>query len=97
MNDDLVAAGKALERAGAEVGAIATNTMHKVFREVQDRIHLPLISIVDVTVEAVRNRGVGCVGLIGTRFTMTDPFFIRALERPGSGRSFRMLPTSRPS
>ena len=76
----------ALERlrlAGADFGLIATNTMHFVFDEVQQAVHMPILSIVDATVEAVLGAGLQSVGMLGTVFTMRERFFRDALERSG--------------
>jgi len=76
----------ALERlhvAGADVGLIATNTMHMVFEEVQRAVHMPLLSIVEATAEAIHAAGLRSVGLLGTVFTMTERFFRDGLERWG--------------
>ncbi|MGO9619349.1 MAG: aspartate/glutamate racemase family protein [Bryobacteraceae bacterium] len=76
----------ALERlrlAGADFGLIATNTMHFVFDQVQQAVRMPLLSIVDVTVEAILAAGLRSVGLLGTMFTMRERFFLDGLERAG--------------
>ena len=76
----------ALERlrgAGADFGLIATNTMHIVFEEVQRAVHMPLLSIIEATAEAVLARGLRSVGLLGTVFTMSEPFFRQGLGRSG--------------
>jgi aspartate racemase len=77
---------EALERlhgAGADFGLIATNTMHIVFEEVQRAVHLPLLSIVQATAEAILTAGLRRVGLLGTIFTMSERFFRDGLERGG--------------
>jgi aspartate racemase len=76
----------ALERlraAGADFGLIATNTMHIVFEEVQRRVGMPLLSIVDATAEAVRRSGIQTAGLLGTVFTMREEFFRQGLLKAG--------------
>ncbi len=76
----------ALERlrlAGADFGLIATNTMHFVFDEVQQAVQMPLLSIVDATVEAILGAGLRSVGLLGSLFTMRERFFLDVLERAG--------------
>jgi aspartate racemase len=78
--------GEALERlhgAGADFGLIATNTMHIVFEEVQRAVHMPLLSIVDATAEAILDSGLRTIGLLGTIFTMSERFFRDGLERSG--------------
>ena len=75
---------EALERlhvAGADFGLIASNTMHIVFEEVQRAVHMPLLSIVQATAESILERGLRSVGLLGTIFTMSEPFFRDGLER----------------
>src|SRR5262249_21982141 len=68
------------ERAGAEVLVLCTNTMHKVAPRIEAAIGIPLLHIADATAAEVRRRGVGRVGLLGTRFTMEDDFYRRRLE-----------------
>jgi aspartate racemase len=85
-NEAAQAMAEALERlrvAGADFGLIATNTMHIVFDEVQRAVRMPLLSIVQVTAEAVLAAGFRRVGLLGTVFTMSERFFRDGLERSG--------------
>ena len=72
-----------LRRAGADFGALASNTPHIVFDPLQESSPLPLVSIVDVTARAARARGLHRVGLFGTRFTMQARFYPDALARVG--------------
>jgi aspartate racemase len=72
---DLVAAGQAVEKAGADFLLLCTNTMHKVADTLQAGIRIPFLHIADAIGERVRQTGLGRVGLLGTRFTMEDDFF----------------------
>lgn len=72
-----------LATAGAEIGLIATNTLHRVFDEVAERSPIPLISIVDETAKAIKKSGIFRVGLLGTRFTMEADFFQKRFDRFG--------------
>jgi len=81
---DLVAQGlseaaRRLEAAGADFILIATNTMHKVFEQVQANVSVPMLSLLDAVGEAIRSQGFETVGLLGTRFTMEEPFYREAL------------------
>ena len=67
-------AARRLEAAGADFILIATNTFHIIFDEVQAGVNVPLLSLLDVVGEAIRARGLGRVGLLGTRFTMEKTF-----------------------
>ena len=81
--DILAAAAKGLEAAGAETVLICTNTMHKVADRVQSAVSVPLLHIGDVTAAAVTAAGLSRVGLLGTRFTMEQPFLRERLEGHG--------------
>jgi aspartate racemase len=76
----LVDAGNAVKRAGAEFLVICTNTMHKVADDVEERVGLPLLHIADVTGDAIRERGLRRIGLLGTRFVMKEPFYQERLR-----------------
>jgi aspartate racemase len=69
-----------LERAGAEIIALATNTMHKCAPQLTAAIRVPFLHIVDPLVEALRADGRTRPLLLGTRFTMEDRFFLERLE-----------------
>lgn len=79
----LAAAAQGLERAGADVLVLGTNTMHIVADELQAAIAIPLIHIVDATAAAIREAGPRTVGLLGTRFTMEKEFYRNRLESNG--------------
>ncbi|MGW8281653.1 MAG: aspartate/glutamate racemase family protein [Gemmatimonadota bacterium] len=73
-----------LEVAGADFVVLCTNTMHKVAPEIEAAIDIPLLHITDAVGEAVREREIGTIGLLGTRFTMAEPFYRERLaERHG--------------
>ncbi len=72
-----------LEQAGAHFGALASNTPHIVFDEIQRRVKLPLISIVEATCESAQKAGFKTVGLFGTRFTMRARFYPEVFSRAG--------------
>ena len=74
---------EAARLAGADFGAIAANTPHKVFGPVQGATSLPLISIVTATCDAVRERGLAKVGLLGTAFTMQSNFYFEEFAKAG--------------
>lgn len=72
-----------LAKAGADFGALASNTPHIVFDEIQRQSRLPLISIVEATLERVQALGLKKVGLFGTRFTMQGRFYPEVFSRVG--------------
>ncbi len=73
--DDLTSVAEKLREAGADFGLIATNTMHKVFADVQANTTLPLLHILEPTIKSIKAEGVKNIGLLGTRFTMAEAFY----------------------
>jgi aspartate racemase len=71
----LTAAAQSLEKAGADFVLICTNTMHKLYDDVQRRIRIPMLHIADATAATIKAGGIGKVGLLGTRFTMEEDFY----------------------
>ncbi len=69
--------------AGAEFGAIASNTPHRVFDEIQSRTSLPLVSIVTATRFFAQQRGLSKLLLLGTGFTMQSDFYQKEFEPHG--------------
>lgn len=76
-------AAKRLADAGADFVLLGTNTMHEVAGEIQRAIPVPLIHIADAAADALIENGVTRVGLLGTRHTMTRPFYRERLEARG--------------
>lgn len=72
-----------LHRAGADFGLLAANTPHLVFDDLQRQSPIPLISIVAVTRDAAKTRGLKRVALFGTRFTMTAPLYPGVFSKEG--------------
>ena len=64
-----------LEKAGANLIIICTNTMHKMAKEVESSINIPLLHIADATAEKIKGKGFKKVGLLGTKFTMEEDFY----------------------
>ena len=54
--------------------------MHCLADAITEASGLPLLHIAEPTGQALRARGVGRVGLLGTRFTMEQPFYRAYLE-----------------
>jgi aspartate racemase len=72
-----------LVAAGADVGALCSNTPHIVFNQIKQRSKIPLVSIVDAAAQHAQSLGLKTVGLFGTRFTMEAPFYPDVFGRVG--------------
>lgn len=79
----LARAAENLEKAGADFLLICTNTMHKVAPQVQQRISIPLLHIAEATADALKDAGITTVGLLGTKYTMTQDFYKAKLLEAG--------------
>ena len=79
----LAAAARELEAAGAELVVLCTNTMHKVAGALEQAVTIPLLHLGDVTARAVVAAGVTTVGLLGTRFTMEESFYVDRVASHG--------------
>ena len=79
----LADAARRLERAGAELLVLCTNTMHIVADEISEAVGIPLLHIADATASAVVAAGITDVGLLGTAFTMEQAFYRERLEQHG--------------
>lgn len=72
-------AAQGLEAAGADFLLICTNTMHKVVPQVASMIHIPIVHIADATADALEKSHIRRVGLLGTKYTMTQDFYKQIL------------------
>ena len=80
----LAQAAQKLEGAGAEALVLCTNTMHKVANAIESAVQIPLLHIADPTAMQIRQAGLSTVGLLGTCFTMEQPFYKdRLVQRHG--------------
>ena len=88
--EDWAGAGRLLARharllqdAGAQAIAICANLMHKVAPAVEAVLRVPLIHIVDAVAADARARGLSTLGVMGTRWTMVEPFYADRLAQCG--------------
>ncbi|SER76613.1 MULTISPECIES: aspartate/glutamate racemase family protein [Lentzea] len=79
----LAEAAAGLQAAGADFVLICTNTMHKVYDQVQAAVDVPVVHLGDTTAQAIKAAGLTTVGLLGTGFTMDQAFYRERLESHG--------------
>ena len=82
-NAMVVDAAMRLKAAGAEGLLLASNTMHKAQADVVDATGLPLLDIREATADRLVADGRSRIALLGTRFTMSEPFAREPYERRG--------------
>lgn len=78
------AAAKGLKAAGADFLVLACNTLHTVADAIEDATDLPFLHIVDACGARLLADGHEQPGLLGTAFTMAQPYFQERLtEKTG--------------
>ncbi|MEV0629442.1 aspartate/glutamate racemase family protein [Nonomuraea wenchangensis] len=79
----LAEAATTLERAGADMVLLCTNTMHRVADAIEAAVGVPFVHLVDATARSVAAAGITTVGLLATRFTMEMDFYRDRMRRHG--------------
>ncbi|CAE6873297.1 L-aspartate/glutamate-specific racemase [Paraburkholderia domus] len=80
LGTQMADAARQLERGGADLVILATNTMHRVYESIEQAIDVPFLHIADPTGNALRAAGITRVGLLGTRYTMEQAFYAGRLR-----------------
>jgi len=70
-----------VQAAGADFLVICSNTVHKVFPEIEAAIEIPVLHIADAMAEVLVCHGIKRVGLLGTAFTMEEDFYKGRLQQ----------------
>lgn len=76
-------AAENIEAAGADFILICTNTMHKVAPQIASKIQIPIIHIADAAADELEQFSIRRVGLLGTKYTMTQDFYKERLTDRG--------------
>ncbi len=72
-------AAQQLEREGADIILLCTNTIHLVSHYITENITIPFMHIASTTGEAIRKKNLKKVALLGTKFTMEKDFYTQTL------------------
>ena len=83
IEKELYDKAKKLESIGADIIVIATNTMHKLADKIQEKISIPILHIADCVAKECLKSNVKKVGLLGTKYTMTENFLKDRLTKNG--------------
>ncbi len=81
--DDLLESIAILEKAGADFVIIPSNSPHYAIDIVQKQSPLPVISIVQITIDECLKRGFKKVGILGVGITMSDGLYEVPLRKAG--------------
>lgn len=80
VSDIIIDAALKLEKTGADFILICTNTVHKVFDQVQSAVNTKIIHIADAVGEQLVAQRIKCAGLLGTNFTMEEDFLTKSYK-----------------
>ena len=80
LTDIIVNIADTLKMGGADFIVICSNTMHKMACDIENRVGIKVLHIAEVTGEKIAHKGLKKVGLLGTKFTMEQDFYKKALK-----------------
>ncbi|MEM9328572.1 MAG: aspartate/glutamate racemase family protein [Bacteroidota bacterium] len=81
MSTLMAASAQNLEKAGADIVVLCTNTMHLCSDAIKASINIPFLHIAEATARRIKAQGLKKVLLLGTRFTMEKAFFKDILSK----------------
>ena len=79
----MIESARILERAGAEVIAMPCNTAHNYYEQVCEAVTIPVLHMIALTRDALKERGVKCAGLLATDGTVQTGIYQRTFEQSG--------------
>ena len=77
----IIESAKKLQNCGADFILILSNSIHGVAGSVESSINIPLLHIADTVCQEVASKNISRIGLIGTKSTLNDNFYMKKLER----------------
>lgn len=80
---ELQSSARLLERAGAQVLVMPCHTAHCFYDEVQAAVQVPVLNMIELTVQELKRRGVARAGLLATDGAVQSGIYQRHFE--GSG------------
>ena len=72
-----------LENAGVDCIVMCANTVHLVADAIRQKIKIPLLHVAEETAKEIVSQKIDKVALLGTKFTMDNPFFKNRLSQFG--------------
>ena len=79
LDEIMVDSAKRLEKAGADMIVLCTNTMHLCTPAIKANITIPFLHIAEATGMEIVSKGIKKVALLGTKFTMEKDFYKQVL------------------
>jgi len=80
IREILADAAVKVEKGGADLIAICSNTMNKMADDIQSKVSIPVLHIADATAAKIKSSGMKKVGLLGTKAVMEGDFYKERLK-----------------
>jgi len=81
----LTAGVKKLEQGGSDFVVIPCNTVHYFYDAIQSAVNIPVLSLIEETVNEVARGRYGCVGVLCTKSTSKWGLYSKELDKRGIG------------
>lgn len=81
--DEICKSGQKLIGCGAELLLIPCNTSHYFYEEIQNRLSVPVINMIEETAKVCREKGCTKVGVLATTGTCRTHTYDKELEKQG--------------
>ncbi len=79
----LIDAAQRLEKGGADFLVIPCNSVHILIDEIRKSVHIPVLSIVEETIDYLNTNNISKVGLLATSATLRQNLYEKRLEQRG--------------
>lgn len=79
LDEIMLDSAKRLEKAGADIIVLCTNTMHLCSPAIKANVSIPFLHIAEATGMEIISKGIKKVALLGTKFTMEKDFYKEVL------------------
>ena len=81
LRNTMVDAAQRLKNGGADFIIIASNTMNSTADLIEAKVKIPVLNIIDAVGEKIQKDKIKSVALLGTAYTMEEPFYRERLEK----------------
>ncbi len=80
---ELTKSAKALSAMGADLLIMPCNTAHYFHKSVQESVNIPVLHMIEITMEALKKRGVKKAGLLATDGTVQSGIYQNVFDESG--------------
>lgn len=77
----LVQAAKNLEAGGADFIVLACNSLHKFIEDIREAVKIPVLSIIEETVNFLKSQNIKTVGTLATSITINNQLYKARLNK----------------